>query len=88
MDEELTIEIVRERLGDRVSEEYEWPELPNGYRVEFIVFSFNEVIMDFLDPKQAVFWSWDHPLPDQPVMFGGESLNVRILQQCNLPFLS
>ncbi|MGR2849386.1 hypothetical protein ABMX62_20330 [Vibrio vulnificus] len=86
--EVLSIETVADRLRPVVSPEYQWPEMPAGWQVEFIVYADGEVNMDFLHPVSCIFWSEDNGQLITPFTADREPITCAMLQQCNVPFMT
>lgn len=86
--EPLVLSEVKEKLASVVSDGYEWPEIPQGWQIEFIVYPDGEVNMDFLHPVSCVFWSEDNGHLELPVMNNGEFITATVLKNAGIPFMT
>ena len=84
----LTIEMIATRLKDVVHPDYQWPTIPKGWHVEFIIFPGGEVFLELLNIKLMEFWSEKHPALDVPIKKDGTPLTVENLAGANIPFLT
>lgn len=84
----MEIEEIKRRLQGLISYSYTWPEVPAGWRLEFIVYSNTEVEMDLLHPVSASFWSDENDNLQTPIMANGQSLTAATLQAVGIPFMT
>lgn len=88
IDIKLSVNTLSEALAEIVSPDYEWPKNPDGWQLEFILAPTGELIMDFLEPISAVFWSEENEeltLPHKP---DGSGITPRDLKTAGIPFMS
>ncbi|HGS4617177.1 TPA: hypothetical protein ACMDTM_003335 [Vibrio cholerae] len=85
----LTVEFVSERLKGIVSPDYQWPVVPEGYQLEFILHPDGSIILDFLSPEKAMFWSEaaDEEM-ETPFTKDGNPITWQMLKQEKIPFMS
>jgi hypothetical protein len=77
-----------QRLQGVVSDEFIWPTVPLGWRLEFIAYSKDDVIVDLLHPISNKFWSEDNEQIDIPFLNDGSMINVSTLQNAGIPFMT
>lgn len=87
--EMLTIENVSNRLKDVVSLDYQWPSVPEGYHLEFMLHPDGSIIMDFLNREKAMFWSEAaDEVIETPYMNDKQPITWQILKRAGIPFMS
>ncbi|ELC3209952.1 hypothetical protein [Vibrio fluvialis] len=87
--EVLTVECVSERLKGIVSPEYQWPVVPEGYQLEFILHPDGSIILDFLSPEKAMFWSEAaDELMETPYTNDKQPITWQMLKRAGIPFMS
>lgn len=79
---------VIQRLQGVVSDEFKWPEVPQGWRLEFIAYAKNDVILDLLHPVANKFWSEDNGPFVTPFLKDGSAITVQVLQVADIPFMT
>lgn len=84
----LSVESVKVALGGIVSPEYQWPEQPAGWQLEFIVYPDGEVVMDFLHPVSCSFWSEDNEPLETPLKQDKTALTWKDLKAAGIPFMT
>ena len=84
----LVLSEVKEKLASVVSESFEWPEIPKGWQLEFIVYPDGEVNMDLLHPVSGVFWSEDNGRFELPIMKNGKFITATILKGAGISFMT
>lgn len=84
----LVLSEVKEKLVSVVSENFEWPEIPKGWQLEFIVYPNGEVDMDLLHPVSGVFWSEDNGHFEPPIMNNGKYITANVLKKAGIPFMT
>lgn len=84
----LSLEQVKVNLSDVVKPEFEWPEIPLGWQLEFIAYSNDDVDMDLLHPVSGVFWSEGNGHFHPPVMNNGKNITAAALKKANIPLMT
>lgn len=84
----LTVDSVKALLQGVVSPNYQWPEQPAGWQLEFIVYPDGEVIMDFLHPVSGVFWSEENEQLEVPLKQDKSALTWKDLKAAGIPFMT
>lgn len=84
----LNIEIVAERLKDFVSPDYQWPVMPVGWQLEFIVYPDGKVDMDFCHSVSRAFWSESNDFLELPKLIDGSVISVDVLKNADVPFMT
>jgi hypothetical protein len=88
VNEILNIEIVSERLKEFISPDYQWPVMPVGWQLEFIVYPDGEVDMDFCHSVSRAFWSESNNFLELPKMMDGSVISVDVLKNAGIPFMT
>ncbi|MFA0809460.1 hypothetical protein [Microbulbifer epialgicus] len=76
------------RLSQAVRPDYQWPEIPAGWQLEFILYPDGELDMDLLHLVSARFWSEDNGFLDMPVMKSGKVITVTDLKAAGVPLMT
>lgn len=86
----LNLEAVTGRLKGVICPDYQWPEVPAGWQLEFVAYPDGFVIMDVLHPISGAWLSEDHEdgILDQPMKHNGEPLSAQVLQKAGIPFMT
>ena len=84
----LEIEDVKQKLKKTVRSDFLWPEVPQGWQLEFIAYPNGEVEMDFLHPISGVFWSEENGHFEPPVMNNGSLITAKALKDAGVPFMT
>lgn len=88
MDIKLSVNTVSKALAEIVSPDYVWPDNPEGWQLEFILAPTGDLIMDFLEPISAVFWSEENEELVLPYKTDGSDITPRDLKTAGIPFMS
>lgn len=88
-DEVLTVSIVSQRLKGIIPEDYKWPNVPEGYQLEFIVHPDGTLIMDLLNPDRGMFISEAENVHfETPRTVKSAPLTWQDLEKAGVPFMS
>ncbi len=84
----LKLDDVISNLVGVVEPHYQWPDIPKGWQLEFIVYPDGYVRMEMLHPVSGVFWSDDNGMIETPTMLNGSPLNHLELIKAGIPFMT
>lgn len=84
----MDIEEVKSRLDDLIDANYVWPEVPAGWRLEFIVYGMHDIEMDLLHPVSATFWSDENEPLVMPLRKDGLHFTAATFQSLGIPFMT
>ncbi|EKO3612165.1 hypothetical protein M3914_003376 [Vibrio metschnikovii] len=85
----LTVDSVSKKLKGIVSDDYQWPVVPDGYQLEFILHPDGSIILDFLNTEKGIFWSEvANEVMETPFKSDGSPITWETLKTANIPFMS
>lgn len=76
------------RLTAYLHADYQWPDFPNAWRLEFILHPDMTLEMDLLNPVTGDFWSEEYGEISLPVLHSGGLLSIREITLAKVPYMS
>lgn len=77
-----------DRLAEVLHSDYVWPEIPQGWQLEFIVHPDHSLEMDFLHPVSCRFWSDDNEFVGLPMLKNGCQIGLKDLVEAGVQYSS